>query len=195
MKSSLSKLLPSPTVTVSLLSLPIVLTLYFVITKYSQDFVIEQDLTYLDVQNNWLGQVLVQQSYLEWFNRFMDFAFWGVLALVVIVGVWAVGAMRISFKNHFAQEDFVNFKENKASWHGNFFIVLLLRIILGILILYSFFAIAGRYIPLLSVGVSELVAGVRSDGIQNIVVSFAAIFGYQYLIAVTVKIFKYLRAE
>lgn len=195
MKNNLLKLLPSITVTLSLFVLPLVLTFYFIFTQYSQNFIAEQEITYFDVQSSWLGQLVVGQQYLTWFNRFMDFAFWGVLALVVLVGIWAFGSTKVSLQNHYAQEGFQNFRQNKVSWHERFFVVFLLRCSLVILILYSLFAIAGKYIPQLSANISQALIDREINSYVSVLFVFLILFAYQYLIAVCVKLFKYLSAE
>ena len=142
MKQNILKyILPSPAVAVSLFILPFVLSVYFLATQYSDRFVSEQDISYLDVQSSWLSRLFLDQSWLSWFNRFMDFALWGLLAIVILFAIWFFGSAKVAVKNHYAQEDFRNFKASKNSWHGQFFVVALLKFLLIIVILYSFLSI------------------------------------------------------
>lgn len=175
--------------------MPTLLTIYFVVTQYSQNFVAEQSISYLDVQNNWLGELFLSQQYIEWFNRFMDFAFWGIAAFVVLIGVWAFGAARVSVKNHYTQEEFQNFNENKLKWHENYFIIVLLKLIFVIVIVYSVFAIIGKHIPQLSAQISSTLAYPEVQKYSAVLVAGLAIFIYQYLIVLSVKLFKHLNAQ
>lgn len=195
MKNNFFSLLPSRAATLSLLALPSLLTFYFVATQYSQNFIVEQEITYFEVQSNWLGQLVLDQQYLEWFNRFMDFAFWGMLALVVLIIAWAFGSSRTSLQNHYAQERFQNFHESKVHWHEHFFVVLFLKSILVVLIVYSFFAIIGKYIPQLSANISTLLASPVTHNYMSVALTFCVLFVYQYVIAASIKLFKHMKAE
>ena len=65
MNKYLRAFLPTPAVTLMLLFLPVILTTYFVVTQYADRFILENNVTYFDVQNNWFGQALIGQEYLE----------------------------------------------------------------------------------------------------------------------------------
>ncbi|MDQ5913035.1 MAG: hypothetical protein QG659_457, partial [Patescibacteria group bacterium] len=110
------KLFPSPATTLSLFILPVLFSIYYVVTKFSDRFIAEQEITYFDVQNSWTGQFFVTQTWLEWFNRFMDFALWGMLAAIILIFAWFVSSARTALSNHEAVEEFKNFREEKSSW-------------------------------------------------------------------------------
>lgn len=152
----IKSIFPSMAVTASLFILPIVLTLYFVVTQYSDKFIAEQDISYFDVQNNWLGQLFIDQKWVEWFNRFMDFAFWGILAAVVLVGVWMFTSAKVAMKNHYNEENFVNFQETKTRWHTHFFIVVVIKIAAVLILLFALFTLIGQRIPALATEISSL---------------------------------------
>lgn len=181
-------------VNIGLLALPLVLTIYFIVTQYSDRFVVEQNISYFDVQNNWLGRLFLDQKWLEWFNRFMDFAFWGMAALVVLILVWAVSSVKVSFKNHYAQQSFTNFMADKKSWHGQFFVVLGLKASLVVLIIYSVLAIVGKIIPQLAANISLALQVAHWPTVRPVVIAFITIVGYQFVIATCIKTFKHLRA-
>jgi hypothetical protein len=195
-RSYLQAILPTTAVAVSLLVLPFVLTVYFVVSQYSNRFILEQEVTYLDVQNNWLGQIMLNQSWVEYFNRFMDFAFWGFAAFIVLILAWAIGSTKVAFKNHYAAQEFNNFQVNKSTWHGSFFIVLVLKVMLVGIMLYALLAIIGRQAPALSAHISILLQGrVTWVALQPVLLSNAYIFLLQYVIAVSLKSFKHLQAN
>jgi hypothetical protein len=191
----LKSIFPGPAIIASFFALPLVLTMYFVVTQYSDRFILEQNVSYFDVQSNWLGQFILDQKWLDWFNRFMDFAFWGIGALIVLVGLWAISSAKVSFKNHYAQEDFKNFSASKSSWHSKFFIVLLLKIVLVVLFTYSILAIVGKLIPQLSLTVSGALQEVSWATIYPVLLVCLGIIAYQFLLVTSIKLFKHLRAE
>lgn len=195
MKKRYRELLPSGAATLGMLALPLVLTLYFVITRYSQEFIASTQVNYFDVQESLLTQWFISQAWLEWFNRFMDFAFWGVIALIVIMCAWAYSSTKVALSNHYTQQEFANFKTTKTAWHEKFFIVLIIKVILIVLVLYSIFAIIGKSIPQLAASISAVVYDFNVAGLKSPIVAFLAIFIYQYLIASSIKIFKHLSSE
>ena len=196
MKQSILKyLLPSPAVAVSLLVLPSALSLYFLVTQYSDRFVAEQDVSYLDVQSSWLSRLFLDQSWLSWFNRFMDFALWGLLAIAVLVAIWFFGSAKVAVKNHYAQEDFKNFRASKNSWHGKFFVVAFLKFLLIIVQIYSVLSIVARLTPRLSVDISFLLQGFSRQGLITVLVTCAYMILLQLSIVVSFKLFKLLRSE
>lgn len=191
----LKTILPSAAVFSALFALPIALIIYFVVSQYSDRFILEQNITYFDVQNNWLGQAFIDQKWLEWFNRFMDFAFWGVAALVILLLVWAISSAKIAFKNHYAQENFTNFSVNKSSWHGHFFTVFVLKAILIAIIVYAVLAVVGKQIPVLSIQVSVALFDTTWTSIYPAMLTGFVLVGYQLLIVICIKLFKHLRAN
>ena len=62
------KLFPSPATTLLLFITPLVFTIYFVVTKFSDQFITNQQITYFDVQHSWAGTFFVTQTWLDWFN-------------------------------------------------------------------------------------------------------------------------------
>mgnify|MGYP001032057690 CR=1 FL=1 len=194
LSSYLKNILPSPAVFASFFVLPLILTIYFTVTQYSDRFIVEQDISYFDVQNNWLGQVFLDQKWIDWFNRFMDFAFWGMAALIVIIAIWAITSAKISFKNHYAQEDFNNFHVSKSSWHGHFFIVFLLKCSLVVIVIYSMLSVIGKVVPQLSVAIALALQEFTWQTVYPVLLSCIALVAYQFLFTSSIKIFKHLRA-
>lgn len=194
MKKYLQAIFPSPAVTLSFFILPIVLTVYFVTTRYSEKFTVEQNITYLDVQNNLLGRFLISQQWLEWFNRFMDFAFWGILAALVLVFIWMFSSAKTAMQNHYAVEGFVNFKEQKESWHTHFFIVAAIKVVLVVVILVTLFIIVGQQIPTLATNITLLSDVFSTKAVMSVVYAGMSIVLSQFIIGICIKVFKHTRA-
>lgn len=195
LKTYLRAIFPSFALTIGMFALPIFLTVYFVFTQYSNQFIATQDLSYSDVQSNWIGRLFLDRSWLDGFNRFMDFGFWGMLTLVMLIGLWAFASAKITIKNHYAQTDFKNFRESRKSWHRHFFVVIGLKIFLIFVFAYSVLAIIGRQIPQLSASVAVTLAAVNFETVKSIVLVSLAVVVYQYVIATCIKVFRHLQID
>lgn len=198
MKNVIFRILPSGAVTLSLLGLPIILSIYFIISRYSELFVTEQEITYFDVQNNWLGLIFLDQKWVELFNRLMDFAFWGVLAAIVLVGAWLFSAAKVAIENHYASEEFVNFRDSKESWHTHFFVTGFLKVMLVFIIIFAVFSLIGQRIPALATEVSRLTTTTTTfqwNTLWPVVYSGLYIVLLQYIIVVCINLFRTLRAD
>lgn len=195
MKNNLLKLFPSATTATLLFALPIILAFYFIISRYSQDFITQQQINYFDVQNNWLGQVFINQEWLSWFNRFMDFAIWGVLAAVVLLGMWLFSAGRVSMQNHYAQQEFTNFRVPKNTWHTHFLVVITLKLLLVLVIIVSLFSLIAQAIPLLDTNISYMLQSFSWQKLWQVIVAGLLIVFLEYLIATCIKLFKTIHAD
>lgn len=182
--------------TLLLFLLPILLSLYYVVTRYSENFVAEQQLTYFDVQNNWLGQVFLDQRWLDWFNRFMDFAFWGVLGMITLLGLWLFSAAKVSIKNHYEEENFRNFNIPKDTWHSHFIVVVIVKIVVAIMALISSFSLIAQALPLLETNIIIILQqGFTMSRLWQAMVAGLFIVFLQYLFFVSVKIFKLVHGD
>lgn len=184
-----------PAVMVMLLALPLILTIYFLVSQHASVLVAEYTIGYYDTQNDWFGRVVADQSWIEWFNRAMDFVFWGMLAALVLSIVWAIGATKAAIQNHHMQKGFVHFQQDRLKWHGHFMVTALLKVLLVALLIYSFFAIVGRWIPQLSVASGNVLMATNADTIKALALPVMSIYVFQYIMVFSVTIFRRLRVE
>ena len=189
------KLFPSPATTLSLFILPVLFSIYYVVTKFSDRFITEQEITYFDVQNSWTGQFFVTQTWLEWFNRFMDFALWGMLAAIILIFAWFVSSARTALSNHEAVEEFKNFREEKSSWQENFIIVAVVKFVLVVMMVITFFALLGQAIPLLGMNISSILDNYTLSALWALAYSVLLVVFLQFLLITCVKIFKITRVD
>lgn len=195
MQKYFKNIFPSLAVTLSLLVLPIALTVYYIVSTYSNSFVSEQNINYFDVQGNFLGKALFEQGWVAWFNRFMDFAIWGLMAAIVLVAMWLISSAKVATKNHYAEETFANFKMNQKTWHRHFFVVAGLRVILAGIIMYSVVAIIGKSVPQIETTVSLAMQEVTTQTIKNVALAAGSVFVLQYLIITSIKTFRHLNLD
>lgn len=189
------KLFPTPAVTLSLFILPVIFSIYYVVSKFSDRFISEQEITYFDVQNSWTGQFFVTQAWLEWFNRFMDFALWGMLAAIILILAWFVSSAKTAISNHEAIEGFKNFREQKNSWHQNFVVVAIVKVLLVIMMAITFFALLGQAIPLLGMNVSSIIESYNLSALWALLYSILLVVFLQFLFITLIKIFKITRVD
>ncbi len=189
------KLFPSPATTLSLFILPVLFSIYYVVTKFSDRFIAEQEITYFDVQNSWTGQFFVTQTWLEWFNRFMDFALWGMLAAIILIFAWFVSSARTALSNHEAVEEFKNFREEKSSWQENFIVVAIVKFVLVVMMVITFFALLGQAIPLLGMNISSILDNYSLSAIWALTYSVLLVVFLQFMFITCVKIFKITRVD
>lgn len=189
--SYLKNFLPSLAWSIGFLAPGLILTAYFFASQYSNQVITQQELSYYDVQQNWLGSFIMNQSWLDGLNRFMDFAFWGVAALVVMLIAWAFGSAKVAVGNHRAVESFVNFREEKRSWRGRFYVVLALRIGIVLLLAYLLIATLSRFIPELSVAVTMVLQSFTTSTLITLILACTVLYAVQYIALVAIKIFKH----
>ena len=189
------KLFPSSATTLSLFILPVLFSIYYVVTKFSDRFITEQEITYFDVQNSWTGQFFVTQTWLEWFNRFMDFALWGMLAAIILILAWFVSSARTALSNHEAVEEFKNFREEKSSWQENFIVVAIVKFVLVVMMVITFFALLGQAIPLLGMNISSILDNYSLSAIWALTYSVLLVVFLQFMFITCVKIFKITRVD
>ncbi|MDQ5912664.1 MAG: hypothetical protein QG659_86 [Patescibacteria group bacterium] len=189
------KLFPSPAVTLSFFILPVVFSIYYVVTRFSDRFIAEQEITYFDVQNSLVGTFFVTQGWLDWFNRFMDFALWGMLAGMVLIAAWLISSARTAFKNHETETKFRNFTVSKESWHGQFIAVAAVKILLIVVMLFCFFSLLGQAIPLLAANIATLLQSITTSGVLATLYSVLIIVFLQFLFATSIRVFKLTHAD
>ena len=195
MKKYFSNIFPSLAASISFFIVPFILSVYFIITNYSDKFIATGNIDYFSVQSNVLATFFLSQSYVDWLNRFMDFALWGVFAAIVLLIVWAISVGRISVHNHLAQQEFVNFRASKQSWHGQFAVVAAVKVLLVFVMLYTVFQLIAHAIPLLATGIASCVQVVNGSNILGVAKAVLLIFVLQFLLVSCIKLFKLTRAD
>lgn len=195
MKKYLTLLLPSPAVAISLLSIPLAATVYFVFTQYSNKFIAEQSVDYFDIQNEIVRKLLFDNSFAASFNRFSDFAFWGILASIVIVVSWFFGVMKTTASNHTAVEGFNNFQTESSSWHRNFVIKIVIKVLLVIISLYTFIRLLSQFIPDISLAIGAQLRENTSENIKNIVIANVIAYLALLVIVTAIKMFRHINVE
>lgn len=188
-------ILPSPAVAVSFLILPSLLTFYFLLTRYSDRFLQTQGVDYEAIQDNVLAIFFISGEWSQWLTRFMDFAFWGVLALIVILIMWGISVARTSVENHVTEQSFYNFKTSKKDWHGNFVLVAIIKVLLVVLMVYSVFQLIARAIPQLAAGIAASVQGLSLETALQAVWGVVLIVALQLLFVMAYKMFKITQVD
>ena len=195
MKKYAILLLPSPAVALSLLAVPLAATVYFVFTQYSNKFIAEQSVDYFDIQNEFVRKILFDNSFAASFNRFSDFAFWGILAAIVIVVSWFFSVMKTTASNHTIVEGFNNFQTESSTWHRNFIIKIVIKVLLVIIGLYAFIRLLSQFIPDISATIGVQLRENTSENIKNIIVANLVAYVALLFIATAVKMFRHINVE
>ncbi len=195
MRRYITSILPTPAQWISFLILPLIFSVYFLITRYSDQFITTQGVDYIAVQDSVLASLYLTGQLSEWFTRFMDFAFWGVLASIVILVGWGFSVARTSVENHVTEQTFVNFQKNKQDWHGNFIIVAIIKVILVFTIVYCVFSFIAIALPRLALGIAQCVQAITWPHLQTVLLGIVLMVFYQALIVSAVKLLKITRAD
>lgn len=184
MKNIIKSIAPSLTAWIVMFFIPIALIIYFVASEFSNQFIAEGGLSF---QQQWFELILKSQQAAESLSRFMDFAFWGILAFVIILISWAITNTKISVKNHYKQQSFVNFKTSKSTWHSRFYIVFAIKILLGLLVLFSIFKLIGNQAQALGTATNELSGVLNSSSLANIILAFCLFLIFELVIVSGIK--------
>lgn len=176
---------------------PITLALLFYAKQYYSHVYSSNASVFANLNNDWMQNLIKQYPVVDWLHRFVDFAIWGVFALVVILIIWGIASLQVAVENHYATEDFINFQENKILWHEKFFIVLLIKTILIAVTFYSIVAIVIRYVSQLSVSVDQLVVAetLTPSMFLDIGKTCLIMTAYIVLIVTCVRTFMHLRND
>lgn len=177
------------------LVLPLFLTVYFWILRYREAFTSSENFDYFATQQDFLGRLLISEKLASALDTFINFAFWGVLAAIVLVVVWLVSAARVTIANHGAVGQFRNFRVSKSDWHGKFAVTATLKIIILGFIVYCIISILVKAIPGVSVTVSHFIS--QSDfgkGLQLILAN-GRLFLLQIGVIVAIRIYRRIEIE
>jgi hypothetical protein len=186
----LRNLIVSPATAVSFLILP-----YYFVTIYTDRFINRPGATFFDVQSTIFTSFFLEQKWVSFFNRFMDFALWGILVAVVLIGGYLISAAKVAVQNHYAEENFVHFKVSKESWHGHFLVVAFVKFMLIIGMLYTIFAFVGLTVPLLATSLGTIIQKFSLDGVFTIAYTVALIIALQYIFVVCLKLFRSIHTD
>jgi len=195
MKRYLKAVLPTPAMWVGFLILPTFLTVYFLVSRYSDQFIKTQGIDYVAVQNNVLAQLYITGSLANFFTRFMDFAFWGVLATIAILIAWSIGLAKTTLYNHTTEQQFTNFNQSSKSWHTNFVTVLVIKLLLVVLMIYFVFQIILTAIPTLASGIAACVLELGLPALVSVTTGYLLLVVFQALLVTSVRLFKTTQAE
>lgn len=195
MNKYLKVVLPTPAVFISFFILPLVFGVYFLLSRYSDQFIRSEGIDYVAIQTNVLAQIYITGQLADWVTRFMDFAFWGVLASIGVLIFWAISAARVTVRNHAVQQGFVNFKTDQRSWTNQLIIVSVIKVLLAAVILYSVLAFIVSAIPKLAGGVAAAISNLNGDSISKIGLAVVLMIFLQTLIVFCVKLFKHVETS
>lgn len=194
-RSYLERIFPSAFVTLSLTLLPIILAGYYTITRLSDQVANSDSLNFADFQNNFLAIFFLSKSWVLWFNEALDFILWGAVAAIILVVIWAVGATRVAVDNHNAQTRFKHFRVDEGTWHSQFVIVVIIKVLLVAIALYCAVLILVQAIPQLGLSVERAVQSFSWNTFKQALFAGLAIFVLQYVIATCIRLFRSLRTD
>ena len=195
MKKYFQLFIPKPSTALLLLILPVSLTIYFVVSQYSNKFIVEQNVNYLDVQSDFVRTILFENRLSEFFVRFSDFALWGILAAIILVSVWFIGASKAAAHNHVAVEDFRNFRVDRTSWHGHFAVEVGLKTLLVIIITYLCMIILAKLVPQLIQNIGVALGDNTTQNILAVVIANMYIYGAELGIVLAAKAFRHIQID
>jgi hypothetical protein len=192
---SLRNFIVSPATAISFLILPFVVGLYYYITIYTDRFINRPGATFFDVQSTILTSFFLEQKWIGFFNRFMDFALWGMLAAVVIIGGYLFSGAKVAVQNHYTEESFVHFKVPKNSWHGHFIVVAVVKFVLITGMIYCLIAFVGQAMPLLAINIGNSIQNFTTSDLIRVVYIFGLIVLLQYIFVVCFKLFRSIHTD
>lgn len=195
MKKYINIFLPKPVALTSLTAIPLVFTVYFLVTQYSNKFIAEQSVDYFDIQNELVRKILFDNRLAVGFTRASDFIFWGVIAAAAIVISWFVGVVKTTTSNHKAVEGFNNFQSSEGSWHRTYIVKIVIKTLLAVISLYLLIATISKYIPNIS---TEIGVQLRSPSTENIITVVRAnliVYLCLVLTASVIKMFRHIQVE
>jgi len=185
--------LPRASTVLVFLGLTILLTVYFFISHYSTRFITQQGITAFDgSENNWLVHFIFYIPWASWFDRALDFAFWGALASIILIIAWSLSAGKTTVENHRLVEGFENFRESKNQWRQNFIVAVVLKVALLFTSLYLVSLVLFKLIPTLSLAVAVVLAETNATDIVDVAMRAVFLFVALCGIATCVKVFRHV---
>lgn len=195
MRRYLEIIMPTTAQFLACLIAPTVLTIFFVVAQYSSNFISTQGVDQEIVRNNILANLYVTGALQQSFNRFMDFAFWGVIAAIVILLIWAVSVARTSVTNHIVEEGFENFTQQKTRWHEHFIVVAFIKLVLIFTMLYAVSNFVVSAVPALAAGAALCVQSVTLSHTLSLLYGVLLMVLFQVLLVVSLRLFKHTQAD
>lgn len=194
-KSFLGNVIPDAFVLVVVTITPILLSLLLYARQYTNAIYRDGQVSIAEIENNWFNRTLQQVPLVEVLNRTVDFAFWGFVGLLCFLIIWVIASVKVSVENHYATEDFVNFKEDKLLWHQRYYVVAFLKGVLLVIAAYSIITILVRSIPMLSVEVGKMFVTSFPGNLVGVGKVCLVIWAYLLVTAIAIKTFKHLRSD
>jgi len=195
-KNYLRALLPSSAWLAGVAGVVVLLIAYFFVAQYSDVFIEREGIGAFETAGqDPLARFLFYTPWAMWVDRALDFLFWGVIAAIVIVLAWAVGASKTSFANHKLVEKFQNFNADARQWNQSFMVAVILRVLLAFIGLYLLGAVITRFVPNLSVAVDTIL---YKRTLGNILDGFLKAFFLWLAVAAIIsciKIFRHIEID
>jgi hypothetical protein len=195
MKKYVKAVLPNSTEWVAFLALPTVFTIYFLVSRYSNQFIQSQGIDYVAIQNNFLAQLFITGKLANFVTRFMDFAFWGVIASIGVLIAWGIGAARVTVENHSVQSGFSNFTTSQSDWKKGLIVVSVIKVLLVAVMIYSAVSLFVFAVPRLATGVALCVQALNPTNVLKACIGFLYIVTLQALFVACIRMFKITRAD
>jgi hypothetical protein len=195
MKKYFKVLLPTPAVFITFFILPIIFIVYFLLSRYTDQFIRSEGIDYVSIQSNILAQLYITGQLADWVMRFMDFAFWGMLASVGLLIFWAISAARVSIHNHSVQKGFMNFKVDARTWSNRLIVVSAIKVILSVTIVYSVLAFIISAIPRLATGIGDIINELNWSSFSTVLYGVLYMVLLQTLFVFCIKMFKHIETS
>lgn len=195
MKTYIKAVLPKPSIAILLLLPPIATTIYFFVTQYSNKFIVEQNVTFFDIQNGFVRSLIFDNKISDFFLRFSDFAFWGVFAAIILVISWFVSAARTTKRNHEVVANFENFQVDRSTWRGHFLVEIGLKVLLVGLIAYLLLLILASLTPNLLNAIGGVLTESTSHNILQVALANLYIYLAEIGVVIAIKLFKIIIVE
>lgn len=174
---------------------PIAATIYFFATQYSNKFIVEQNVSFFDIQNGFVRSLVFDNKISTFFLRFSDFAIWGVFAAIILVVSWFISTARTTKRNHEVVTSFENFQVDRSTWRGHFMVEIGLKVLLVGLVLYLLMLILSTLTPNLVNAIGATLTEANAHNIQQVALANAYIYLAELAVVVATKLFKIIIIE
>jgi|GEM_PF-3653496 len=195
MLSYIKNLLPRPIILIYGAILPLITSLYVFVDRSLNNTINTSEINYFSFADSTLGSIILEQSWQYWLTRAMDFVMWGAIGGIILLLFWVVSSSRIAVHNHKIQEEFVNFKVPRGSWHSHFATIALVKIIILFLIIYCLGITIFVALPAVIEAAAVLALNINMNSIINVLTSSVFIIFMQYLFVLGIKLFKNIHVD
>ncbi len=194
-RTYLARMFPGAFTALSLLILPLVLTGYYAISRLSDKVATDQNLNFEEFQDNFLALFLFSKGWVLWFNEALDFILWGAVAAIILVVIWAVSATRVAVDNHKAQTQFKHFQVDAGTWHSQFLIMAVIKLLIVLIGIFCAILILVHGIPQLGLSVERAVQEFTAETLKQALLAGLTLFVLQYVIATCIRLLTHLRTD